>query len=657
MKRIPLVLAILLVSTALFADVRLPKIFGDNMVLQRGQPIVVWGWSSPREKITVMLNKQTKTVTASKEGKWKLVLDAMQAGGPHQLVVRGKNIITFNNVLIGEVWICSGQSNMEWSVRLSKDAETEIPSADYPRIRHIKIPSTIAAEPQDDIAQAPWEICSPKTVPEFTAVGYFFARELNKDLDIPVGLINTSWGGTHVETWISKEAFEQDDEFRRMIASMGMINLDSMQKKNAEAVVKRIEGLQGPIIKSAQMAQQWKDFSFDDSSWPKMKVPGFWEGQGLGQIDGVLWMRKTFSVNGNAGSEAVVSLGLIDDADETFVNGVRVGGLKDYTVKRTYTVPAGLLREGKNVVAVRIDDTAGSGGFYGEPGDVKISFDNKSQSLTGDWTYQVESLVESNSDVTPNQFPTLLFNSMINPLIPYTIRGALWYQGESNARRAYQYRKAFPLMINDWRKRWGKGDFPFYFVQLASFNYANGDNSNVGSAWAELREAQALTLALPNTGMVVTTDIGDSIDIHPRNKQEVGHRLAAIAKHDVHKQDIISGGPMYQSMKKEGNKIVLNFTDTGSGLMVKDKYGYVKGFEIAGQDRKFHFAQAQIEGNSVVVYHQAVADPVSVRYGWADDASDCNVFNKEGFPAAPFRTDNWKGITEDGKFRVGLIFQ
>lgn len=657
MKRTVFLIVVVLTGNLLFAQVRLPKIFGDNMVLQREQPIAVWGWSSPGEKVTVQLDKQTKKVTAGRNGRWKITLDPMQAGGPFQLTVKGKNNILFNNVLIGEVWICSGQSNMEWNVANSNDAEKEIASGNYPLIRHIKVPNVIAGEPQDDISNGSWEICSPETVGDFTAVGYFFAREVMKDLNVPVGLINTSWGGTHVETWISKEAFQRSDEFRSMIVSVGRINLDSMRTTNEGAIMKRIEQLQGHLPASSNIGVQWKEISFDDSSWPKMRVPGLWEDQAPGDVDGVIWFRTTFTVDSDkAAKEAVLNLGVIDDNDETYVNGVKVGSIRDYRTKRTYSVPAGTLRQGKNVIAVRVEDTAGGGGFYGDPGDIQISFGENSQSLAGDWRYQIESFHKTNADVSPNQFPTLLFNAMINPLIPFTIRGALWYQGESNAGRAYQYRKSFPLMINDWRKRWGLGDFPFYFVQLASYD-AGGGNSSKGSSWAELREAQTMTLSLPKTGMVVTTDIGDPADIHPRNKQDVGRRLAALAMRDIFGKNVVASGPVYASVKVEGNKAVVTFSNVGSGLMAKDKYGYVKGFEIAGADRKFYYAQAQIDGNQVIVSHEKVSKPESVRYGWADDASDCNLFNEEGFPAAPFRTDQWQGVTEGAKFNVRRVAQ
>ncbi len=652
MRKLLCSITLIVIATSLFADVRLPQIFGDNMVLQRDKPIVIWGWADPGERISVQLEKQTKKIRAGKDGKWKVSLEPMQAGGPFQLLVKGENAITLSNILVGEVWICSGQSNMEWRVQNSNNPEAEIANGNYPRIRHIKVPNTISAEPLDDIRETEWMICSPETVGQFTAVGYFFARELQKELNVPIGLINTSWGGTHVETWTSREAFEESGEFRDMISSMPRLNMDSIRRKNEEAVRVKIEKLQGPVKNSRQAGERWKEFSFDDSSWPKMELPGLWERKALGNIDGVVWFRKTISLNADqARAAATLGLGAVDDADETYVNGLMVGATNDHSKKRSYAIPAGVLKEGKNVIAVRVEDTGGGGGFYGEPADLQITYGQQREPLAGAWSFKVESLLKMNADISPNAFPTLLYNAMINPLIPYTIRGALWYQGESNAGRAFQYRKAFPLMINDWRKRWGQGDFPFYFVQLATFN-ANNGNSNAGSSWAELREAQAQTLSLPNTGMAVTTDIGDPKDIHPRNKQDVGHRLAVLALRDIFQKDIVAGGPVYAGMKKDGRKIIVNFSNTGSGLKVNDKYGYLKGFEIAGADKKFYYAQAHLEGNNVVVYHKDVRDPVAVRFGWSDDATDCNLFNNEGFPASPFRTDDWPGITEKNKFVI-----
>jgi len=302
------------------------------------------------------------------------------------------------------------------------------------------------------------------------------------------------------------------------------------------------------------------------------------------------------------------------------------------------------------VIAVRVEDTGGGGGIYGDSADMKLTIGNDITPLAGNWAFKVEQIYGGANSVGPNSYPTLLFNAMVNPLIPYAIEGAIWYQGESNAGRAYQYRKAFPLMITDWRKHWNQGVFPFYFVQLASYNAENG-NSKKGSTWAELREAQTMTLSLPSTGMAVTTDIGTSNDIHPTNKQDVGKRLAAVALHDVYKKDIVYAGPMYKSMKTEGNKVKIYFTNTGTGLMAKN--GELKGFEIAGADKQFYPANAMIEGDHVIVNSNSVSNPIAVRFGWTDDAGADNLFNKEGFPASPFRTDNWKGITEEHKFTIG----
>jgi sialate O-acetylesterase len=652
MRTFCLALFFFLLLTPGLADVRLPKLFADNMVIQRDKAIAVWGWATPNEKISLQFNRQNKSVTAGKNGKWTVSLAPESAGGPYQLVVKGKNTLTIRNILIGDVWVCSGQSNMEWTVRNSNNAMEEISNGNYPTIRHIKIPNTVATSPQEDISAGEWKVCTPADVADFTAVGYFFARNLTKELNVPIGLINTTWGGTHSETWTSREAFEGSDEFREMIAALPKLNLDSLARAKGAATVKAIEDLQGPLHRSPASASAWKENQYDDSQWKKMPLPDIWEHHApFNEFDGVMWFRRSFQVGpGDAGKNGMLELAMIDDIDNTYVNGVLVGTTRQYNEKRNYAIPSGVLKEGTNTIAVRVEDTGGGGGIYGDGSNMKITIGNVSQPLAGDWRYRVESISKNTSSIGPNSYPTLLYNAMLHPLIPFGIKGVIWYQGESNAWRAYQYRKAFPLMINDWRKRWGQGDFPFYFVQLASFNAGDG-NSNAGSNWAELREAQTLTLSLPNTGMAATTDIGDPHDIHPRNKQDVGKRLAAIALNRTYGKKMTDSGPVYQSMKKEGNKVRISFTSTGSGMVVKDKYGYLRGFELAGPDKVFRFAKASIEGNTVVVHHDSIPDPVAVRFGWADDASDNNLFNAEGFPALPFRTDTWKGITEESKFR------
>lgn len=651
--RLNAAVALLSVHLASFANVQLPRFFSDNMVLQRERLIPVWGWADPKEKIVVQFNQQTKKVIAGKDGKWRIDLSPETAGGPYTLTIKGKNSILISNVLVGDVWICSGQSNMEMPIAawgFINNYQQEIAAADYPNIRHFKVPQKIASQPKTDVSGGEWQVCNSKNAGNFSAVAYFFARELNKELNIPIGLLNTTWGGTQVESWTSREAFENSDEFKTMISGMKDVNLEELEKIKAAAVKARIEKLQGVAGFTPAEALAWKEKDMNDAAWRTMEVPGVWEQQEPADFDGWLWVRKTIELGADdAGKEAVLELAMIDDNDETYVNGQSVGATAGYNLKRKYTIPAGVLKEGKNVIAVRIHDTGGGGGIWGEANDVKITAGTKVISLAGKWLYRIEASEEGAFSVGPNSYPTILYNAMVSPLAPYAIKGAIWYQGEANAGRAYQYRKAFPLMITDWRNQWKQGDFPFYFVQLATF-IANNGNSEKGSEWAELREAQALTLSLPNTGMSVTTDIGDVNDIHPKNKQDVGKRLAAIALNKTYGKNNVYSGPVYQSFKIEGNKIIVSFSNVAGGLVAKDKYGYVKGFEIAGADQKFHYAKAFIEGDKVVVSCDDVSNPVAVRFGWADDAGDDNLFNKEGFPAAPFRSDSWKGITEQTRF-------
>jgi len=537
---------------------------------------------------------------------------------------------------------------MEFKVSEAENADKEIDDANYPSIREFTVSRDLSSLPLDDVKVGKWEVCNTSTVGNFTAVGFFFAKKIYAELKIPIGLIHTSWGGTVSETWTSREGFESSDEFKEMIAGMPNVNLDSISKVSIKSVTKRVESLQGSKINPA-IVGAYKGLAFDDSNWPQLNVPEIWESQSLGELDGVVWLRKTIILSANeAGKAGTIELSKIDDEDISYVNGLEVGRNNNWDVKRKYTIPEGILNEGNNVISIRVVDNNGGGGIYGESDDFKITIGDKIIPLKGNWKYQVESV---KSDIGPNSYPSLLYNAMVNPLIPYAFEGVLWYQGESNSSRAQQYKKAFPLLITDWRKKWSQGDFPFYFVQISSFN-ANNGNSNNGSMWAELREAQSQTLKLPNTGMCITTDIGNPTDIHPTNKQDVGKRLAAIALKNVYKQNRICTGPTYKSMEIQGNKIIVSFDNLGSGLFTPDKYGYVKGFEIAGEDRLFYFAKAQIVNNKVVVFSEKAANPVAIHFGWADDASDNNLYNNEGFPADSFRTDNWVNITYNVKYRI-----
>jgi sialate O-acetylesterase len=628
------------------ANVKLPLLFNDGMVLQREKPIPVWGWADVGEKIEIRLNDQVVRTKTGKDGKWMVHLTPEKAGGPYRMTVKGQNTVALNDVWIGEVWICSGQSNMEFSVNKTMNAKGEIADADFPMIRQFLVEKDMSATPKEILKSGKWEICSTATVGNFTAVGYFFTKKIYAELKIPIGLIHTSWGGTCVETWTSREAFEGDDGFKAMMAGIPIVDMDSMAANQLKSITDRIEKIQGTKI-GADNETTFKHTAFDDGNWSEMEAPGLWENQQLSDLDGVVWMRKSITVSKEAANkEAVLELAKIDDHDVTYINGVQVGTTNRYDERRIYEIPSGVLKEGTNVIAVKITDYSGGGGIWGDAPDLKLTVQKTVIPLAGQWKYHV---VKIRSEVSPNSYPSLLYNAMLNPLIPYAFRGVLWYQGEANVNRAEQYKKTFPLMIADWRNKWGQGDFPFYYVQLSSFDEFGG-NSNKGSKWAELREAQAATLQVPNTGMCVTIDIGDARDIHPTNKQDVGKRLAAIALHNVYEKDIVFSGPTFNSMETKENRIVLAFENIGSGLRTSDKYGYIKGFEIAGEDGQFHYAKAYIEGDGVIVHCDKVELPVAVRYGWSDDAGDCNLFNMENFPALPFRTDAWPTLTKDVKY-------
>ena len=560
MKKSVLVLAILF-SIFSNANVRMPLLFSDGMVLQRNKPIPVWGWADANEKVEVRFNKQIKTITADKNGKWMLNLDSEKAGGPFELTILGKNKMVIKDVLVGEVWICSGQSNMEFQMSKTMNAKAEIEDSNYPMIRHFGVAQDLSGTPKEDLKAGKWTVCNKENLPDFTAVGFFFAKKIYAELKIPIGIINTSWGGTCVETWTSRKAFEKSPEFRDRIAAIPAVDMEAIFETYKKSVLDNLKRVQGFDVTMTN-ENQFKEPNFDDKNWPEIKVPSLWENQQIGNIDGIVWMRKTIILTEEqAQKEAVLHLSKVDDEDETYVNGVKIGTNNLWDATRIYKIPAGVLKEGKNVIAVRISDYTGGGGIYGDAADLKIDFKDSNIPLEGLWKFNV---VKVKIEISPNSYPSLLFNAMVNPLIAYAFQGVLWYQGEANVSRAKQYKIAFPLMINDWRTQWKQGDFPFYFVQLSTFDEYGG-NSEKGSRWAELREAQTETLKLPNTGMAVTTDIGNAKDIHPTNKQDVGKRLAAIALNNVYGKKMVYSGPIFKSQEVKGNLIVLSFDNIGSG--------------------------------------------------------------------------------------------
>ncbi len=636
--------------------IEMPKVFTDNMVLQQNTGVNVWGKSDPGAKIVVTGSWGTNTsCKAGDDGKWMASLPTTKAGGPYELTISSGTISkTFKNVMLGEVWICSGQSNMEMPLVGNwahvNNAEEEAAQADYPDIRLFTVERNIAFTPVDTIGTIGWVQCDSNTAKPFSATAYFFGRKLYQELKVPIGLIHTSWGGTVAEAWTSRETLMKMDDFAKLAEKIGKLaaSRDSLQQKY-EADTKQMNkeirvadpGYQGDKVVYAEV-------DFDDSGWTPMDLPKMWEETSLGNYDGSTWYRKTITLTKDmANSDLTLMYGAPDDWDEAWFNGVKVGEDKVWDKIREYKLPSGLAKVGKNVITLRVYDFGGGGGFMGKAESYKLeSGKGKSIPIAKGW------LVKKGFDFRdiktrpiaiddPNQ-PTVLYNGMISPLIPFTFRGAIWYQGESNAGRAFQYRELFKNMITDWRQQWDQGDFPFFFVQLAS--YMSRNTEPVEDTWAELREAQTMALLLPNTGMAVTIDIGDAKNIHPGDKQDVGKRLALNALAKVYDQDIPYMGPLYRAFEIKGDTVELMFDYVYDGLKIShgDK---LTGFAMAGADSVFHWADAQIVGDKVDVTCRQVKTPLAVRYAWSSNP-ECNLTNSANLPASPFRTDNWKGITE-----------
>lgn len=626
-----------------YANVKPAKIFGSNMVLQKGIENTIWGWADKNEKVSVALNGKEVKTKAGKDGKWVVKLPSMEYGGPYIMTITGKNKIQFTNVMIGEVWVCSGQSNMEFPVSGVINAQEEIANADIPKIRLYTVKKKVSKDPVADMESGEWTECSSKSVAEFSAVGYFFGRKIQKDLNVAVGLINNSWGGTVAETWISTETMKNDVDFAGSVKELHNIDIANYEK----ILKQRVDSLLGGLPnKDNGLELNFNKLAFDDNNWKTIQSPKIWEEQGFKGYDGIAWYRKTIELdNKQSKSDIILSLGKIDDYDVCWVNGVEVGKTNIYNIDRVYTVPASILKEGKNVITLKITDTGGGGGLTSPAKDVYAAAGSAKISLAGDWKIKFTEIALENNTLSPNNYPTLLFNGMINPIVPYGIKGAIWYQGESNATRAKQYQRIFPNLITDWRNHWQLGDFPFIWVQLANFTEAVPQPAE--SSWAELREAQTMTLKLPNTGMASAIDIGDAIDIHPKNKQEVGRRLALNALKITYGKEIVNDGPTFNGVNIKGSNVTVSFNNTGSGLKVINKYGYINGFALAGADKKFYWAEVTLlNDNTIILHSKEVPVPVAVRYGWADNPDDLNLYNSEGLPANPFRTDTWPGITE-----------
>jgi len=657
MKKINLFLSLLVFTSLGMANIKLPKIIADHMVLQQQSPCTIWGWAVPGEKINIEFRKQQVHTLTAGDSSWMAQIFTGTAGGPFDLIIRGTEVINLSNVMVGEVWICSGQSNMEmplagWGNVLNY--EQEIDSANYSHIRLFTVPKSTSPQPLPDVGGGEWLECNSSSIAGFSAVAYFFGRNLHQNLGVPIGLVNTTWGGTPVESWISRESIRRADDYKSMIEEMDKINWDI--QKSEKSFQQKTDNWERNILEKDPGYKAgkffWSEPGYPDQDWPVMSIPQMWDSAGLPEHLGSVWFRYSFNIEQVSEiRKATLYIGAIDEWDITWLNGLELGRMNIWDKPRVYPVQPGTLHDGNNILAIRVFNFYGAGGLWQTPptemrlelimptGMVRIP-------LAGNWRYQKGVSLVDLPPLPPQpeiqNTPTFLFNAMIHPLLKYSIRGAIWYQGESNADRAYQYRTLFSLMINDWRTLWNQHDFPFLFVQLANYKAAVPDPG--ASDWAELREAQLMALKLKNTGMAVAIDLGDADDIHPKNKQDVGTRLTLVARNIAYGENIVYSGPLYERMKKEKNRIRLFFKHTGSGLLVKNGDS-LKGFAIAAKDRKFVWAKAVIEGNTVVIWNDQVEKPEAVRYAWADNPAGCNLYNKEGLPASPFRTDDWPGIT------------
>jgi sialate O-acetylesterase len=631
----------ILVCSNIKADVKLPSLISNGMVLQRDTRLIIWGWASPGEKVIIRFNKKSVSTITATDGSWRVSLPPMKAGGPYSMEIKGKNTIIINDILLGDVWFCSGQSNMVINMeRVKEKFPDDIASADFPQIRNFFIPTVSdVISVHKDLPQGKWISASSENVLGFGAVTFFFARSIYNEYKIPIGIINSSVGGTPIEAWISEEGLK---EFPNALLRIEKLR-DTSYLNPIMRSVKRSSSLPASDNRSADRGTNgpvpWYDFSYMPEGWKKFWLPGYWEDQGIKGLNGVVWFRKVVDIPESfTGKPAKLFLGRIVDADNVYVNGVLSGSTAYQYPPRRYNLPAGLLKPGKNVITVRVTNNSGKGGFVPDKPYFLVA-GNDSIDLRGDWLYKVgqvfRPVVQTGpAPISMQNEPAGLYNTMVAPLTDYRIKGMLWYQGESNMGNAAEYQKLLPALINDWRNKWQQGPLPFLFVQLPNFNEVQYLPTE--SQWAELRNGQLKSLSVTNTAMAVTIDVGEWNDIHPLQKKVIGERVALAAKKLAYGNTTIEfSGPIYKSSVKEADSIIIDFDHIGRGLKCKgsDELYY---FSIAGEDRKFVWAQTRIENNRVVVWSDEVKNPVYVRYAWSDNPEGANLYNAEGLPASPF---------------------
>lgn len=648
-------LQVLIISACLFfssvavkAEIKLPQLISDGLVMQRNAEITIWGWADANEKVTVSFNGKVYKAITSSSGKWRITLPKMKAGGPFTMKVSGKNTVTVNDILIGDVWLCNGQSNMVHQLDIHDVLYAdEIATANNPEIRHFKIPTTTSISgPKEDLEGGSWQKAVGEEVRPFSAVAYFFAKKIHAKYGIPIGLINASVGGTPIEAWIPEEGYSDFPEILKIIEEnkdTAYVNRLLRNQPNFNPEPKKItdKGLIGDI--------KWYDVDFEPKNWRRINIPGYWEDQGARDLNGVVWYRREIDIpKSMVGKKARVFLGRIVDADEFYINGVLVGNKTYQYPQRRYSVPDTLLKAGKNTFVVRVKNTRGKGGFVPDK-PYYIFTENDTVDLKGYWKYKVGEVykpfdfsVFANNDsnaprprsINPQNEPTSLYNAMVAPYKDYPIKGVLWYQGESNAGEPQKYEGYMHALVAGLRTVFNEPELPFIYAQLP--NFMDVTYLPTESNWAELREAQLKSLSIPNSAMTVNIDLGEWNDIHPDNKKDVGERMALAGLKLAYGQDIVYSGPIYKGYSIDGNKITLSFDHIGSGLTSNDGEP-LSEFAVAGEDKKFVWAKAKIEGDQVVVWSDEISDPKYLRYAWADNPDNPNLYNKEGLPASPFR--------------------
>jgi len=675
MKRILLTVLAALSSVSLLAKVELTPLFSDNMVFQQSCKAPVWGKAAPGAVVTVTpsWNGKSYRATAGPDGNWSMKIDTPKGGfKKYSVTISDGDPLVLQNVLVGEVWLASGQSNMQMPVESWRAVRTNqediAGAARYADVRLLQVSRATGMREHDYFSADfdKWKESSPETVRNFSAAAWYFGRKLMEELQVPVGIIHSSWGGTIIEAWMSEGALRAFPEMSASLAQVRSLsdNESEREKTFEEEIAAFIrEANRKDLGKSGGLAV-WARPEFDDSSWKTLKLPNTVQ-QLWPDTNGIYWLRKTVDIPAAwAGKDLTLSLGPVDDYDETYWNGEKVGSDVLWNKAREYTVPARLVSPGRTVITIRCTDDHGNGGLYGAADLLFIQGpDGQKIPLDSEWkvTLSVSFKGVPKSTAREPNIPTVLYNAMIRPLAPFAIKGAIWYQGESNAQKAYRYRDLMPSMILDWRALWGY-DFPFYITQLAGYKKVAGVPGD--DDWAELREAQEMaTEMLDRCGMACIIDLGEAEDIHPVRKREVGERLARLALANDYGRRLVTTGPRYESFRIAGRSIVVRFTDVAGGLRVipsgdfaGDRYGsrgekvekaesgVLSGFQIAGPDRVWHWADARIEGDTVVVSSADVPHPVAVRYAWSANPV-CNLFNAEGLPAWPFRTDDWPGVT------------